>query len=104
MGKADRFTHFLYGLRAGAANIAIEEMSEAVSLAHLKGSRAYLALNVFAHNSDIKDLPVYLAEVGQTGLDAVIASDAGVIDVVKAILPEMELHLSTQANTTNWRS
>lgn len=93
-----------FGLRAAAANLSIEEMTEAVRLAHAKGARAYLALNVFAHNSDIDDLPSYLADVGQTGVDAIIASDAGVVDLVKETLPGIELHLSTQANTTNWRS
>ncbi len=93
-----------YGLRAGAVNLPLEEMAEAVRLAHLKGARAYLAMNVFADNSDIVDLPSYLADVRQTGIDAIIASDVGVIDLVKEAIPGVELHLSTQANTTNWRS
>ena len=93
-----------YGLRAGAENFSLEEMAAGVALAHKKGARAYLALNIFAHNSDINSLPSYLREIESIGVDAIIASDAGVIDVVKESLPGTELHLSTQANTTNWRS
>ena len=93
-----------YGLRAGAENFSLEEMAEGVALAHKKGARAYLALNIFAHNADINSLPSYLREIESIGVDAIIASDAGVIDVVKESLPGTELHLSTQANTTNWRS
>ncbi|MBM2838938.1 MAG: peptidase [Deltaproteobacteria bacterium] len=93
-----------YGLRAGAENFSLEEMAEGVTLAHKKGARVYLALNIFAHNADINSLPSYLREIESIGVDAIIVSDAGVIDVVKESLPGTELHLSTQANTTNWRS
>ena len=93
-----------YGLRAGAENFSMEEMAEGVTLAHKKGARVYLALNIFAHNADINSLPSYLREIESIGVDAIIVSDAGVIDVVKESLPGTELHLSTQANTTNWRS
>lgn len=93
-----------YGLRAGAGNLTLEEMAEGVRLAHEKGARAYLALNIFAHNDDINNLPSYLRDIGPIGIDAIIASDPGVIDMIKEILPDTELHLSTQANTSNWRS
>ncbi|MBI4746389.1 MAG: U32 family peptidase, partial [Deltaproteobacteria bacterium] len=93
-----------YGLRAGAENFSMEEMAAGVALAHKKGARAYLALNIFAHNADINSLPSYLREIEPIGVDAIIASDPGVIDLVKEVLPGTELHLSTQANTTNWRS
>lgn len=93
-----------YGLRAGAENFSLEEMPEGVALAHKNGARAYLALNIFAHNSDINSLPSYLKEIEPIGFDAIIASDPGVIDLIKETLPGTELHLSTQANMTNWRS
>lgn len=93
-----------YGLRAAAENFSPEEMAEGVKISHKRGARVYLALNAFAHNDDINGLQSYLKEIGPVGLDAIIASDPGVIEMVKEILPEVELHLSTQANTTNWRS
>lgn len=93
-----------YGLRAAAGNLSIDEMAEGVRLAHEKGARAYLAMNIFAHNDDINNLPSYLRDIGPLGLDAIIASDPGVIDLIKEVLPDTELHLSTQANTSNWRS
>lgn len=93
-----------YGLRAAAGNLTLEEMAEGVRLAHEKGARAYLAMNIFAHNDDINNLPSYLRDIGPLGLDAIIASDPGVIDLIKEVLPDTELHLSTQANTSNWRS
>src|SRR3990172_9478 len=93
-----------YGLRAAAENISPEEMAEGVKISHKRGARVYLALNAFAHNDDINCIQSYLKEIRPIELDAIIASDPGVIETVKEILPEMELHLSTQANTTNWRS
>lgn len=93
-----------YGLRAGAENFNIEEMAEGVMLAHKSGAKAYLALNIFAHNEDINALPAYLKEIEPLGVDAIIVSDLGVIDSIKESLPDTELHLSTQSNTTNWRS
>jgi putative protease len=93
-----------YGLRAAAANFPLDEMTEGVRLAHRNGVRVYLAANVFANNEDIQALPFYLKDIGEIGVDAIIASDPGVIEVVKETLPDMELHLSTQANTLNWRS
>lgn len=93
-----------YGLRAGAANFTLEEMAEGVKLAHKSGSKVYLALNIFAHNADINSLPSYLRDIEPIGVDAIIASDPGVIDSIKESLPGIELHLSTQSNTTNWRS
>ena len=93
-----------YGLRAAAENFSPEEMAEGVKISHKRGARVYLALNAFAHNDDINCIQSYLKEIRPIELDAIIASDPGVIETVKEILPEVELHLSTQANTTNWRS
>ncbi|MEK7713518.1 MAG: hypothetical protein AAB302_02130, partial [Deltaproteobacteria bacterium] len=59
-----------YGLRAGAENFSLEEMAAGVALAHKKGARAYLALNIFAHNADINSLPSYLREIESIGVDA----------------------------------
>lgn len=93
-----------YGLRAAAGNFPIDAMAEGVRLAHKAGARAYLAMNIFAHNDDINNLRSYLRDIEQIGIDAIIASDPGVIELIKEVLPDTTLHLSTQANTTNWRS
>ena len=94
----------LFGLRAAAKNFTIDEIVEGVDFAHSKGKKAYLTLNIFAHNDDIDQLPNYLHSISHIPIDAVILSDPGVLSVVKEILPEMEIHLSTQANATNYRS
>lgn len=93
-----------FSLRAGAGNFSREEMLEGVKFAHSHGVKVYVALNIYAHNEDMEQLPEYLDFLAQAGVDAVIASDPGIIDSVKRLQPCMPVHLSTQANTTNWAS
>lgn len=92
----------LFSLRAGAGNFSLEEMAEGVKYAHSKNKKAYLALNIFAHNEDISILMVYLQSLKTIPIDAFIVSDPGVVMLIKSILPNAELHLSTQANMTNY--
>lgn len=92
------------GLRASADNFSIEEMREGVEFAHSCGKKVYLALNIFAHNEDFQGIEEYLKEVATTNIDAVIISDPGIFTIVKKVLPEMEIHFSTQANNTNYMS
>lgn len=91
-----------FGLRAGAGNFGDEELAEGVRFAHEKGVRVYVTVNIFAHNSDLGQLPGYLDTICEAGVDAVIVSDPGVIDLIKRLHPNLPIHLSTQANTTNW--
>lgn len=93
-----------FGLRAAAKNFTIDEIVDGVSYAHNKGRKAYLALNIFAHNEDVDALTSYLNQIRDIPIDGFIMSDPGLIDMVKTILPNMDIHLSTQANTTNYRS
>lgn len=93
-----------FGLRAAAKNFSIEEIEEGVAFAHERGKKAYLTLNIFAHNEDINELPQYLDKVKNIPLDAIIASDPGVVSLVKEYMPNIDIHLSTQANTTNYMS
>jgi putative protease len=93
-----------YGLRAGAGNFSAEEMVEGVRFAREKGVRVYVTINIFAHNRDLEPLPAYLDAICAAGVDGVIVSDPGIADLVKRLQPELPLHLSTQANTTNWAS
>lgn len=92
------------GLRASADNFTLEEMREGVEFAHKLGRRVYLTLNIFAHNEDFEGSEEYIREAASTGIDAVLISDPGVLSIVKEVAPELEVHLSTQANNTNYRS
>ncbi len=94
----------MFSLRAGAGNLTIDEMREGIAFAHERGRRCYLALNIFAHNEDIEPLTAYLWSIRDLELDAFIISDPGVIDLVQEIIPDAEIHLSTQANMTNYRT
>lgn len=91
-----------FGLRAGAGNFGEEEMAEGVRFAHAEGARVYVTVNIFAHNRDLETLPGYLESIRAAGVDGVIVSDPGVVELVKRLHPDLPIHLSTQANTTNW--
>lgn len=93
-----------YGLRAAAGNFTIEEIEEGVDYAHSMGRRLYVTVNIIPHNEDLEGLPEYLTELGNTGADALIVSDPSIIMTAREVLPEMELHLSTQASNTNYKS
>jgi len=91
-----------FGLRAGAKNFTLEQLAEGIKFAHDRGKRVYLTLNIIPHNEDLVGLPEYVVKLKELDLDAVIISDPGILKIVKSIIPEMEIHLSTQANTTNY--
>ena len=92
----------MFGLRAFASNFSLAEMDEAVAFAHSLHKKVYVTVNIFAHNEDINNLPDYLRNLQAIGVDALLISDFGVWSVAREIIPEMPLHVSTQANTTNW--
>ena len=92
----------MFGLRAFANNFSIEEIAEAAAYAHGLGKKVYVTVNIFAHNEDLARLPDYLLELQQAGVDALLISDLGVWNVARQTVPEMPLHVSTQANTSNW--
>ena len=92
----------MFGLRAFASNFSLAEMEEAVAFAHSLHKKVYVTVNIFAHNEDINNLPDYLRNLQAIGVDALLISDFGVWSVAREIIPEMPLHVSTQANTTNW--
>lgn len=91
-----------FSLRAGAGNLNIDEIREGVAFAHEHGAKAYMTLNIFAHNDDIEPLCAYLEKIKEIPIDAFIISDPGVIMLVREIIPQAEIHLSTQANMTNY--
>lgn len=90
-----------FGLRAQAKNFTIEDLIEGLEFAHKRGSKVYVTLNIIPHNEDLLGLPEYVKKLDEIGVDAVIVADPGVFSTVKKIAPNMEIHLSTQANTTN---
>lgn len=92
----------MFSLRAGAGNLSIDDIREGVSYAHDRNAKCYMALNIFAHNEDIEPLESYLRAIKSIPIDAYIVSDPGVIELIKSVIPGAELHLSTQANTTNY--
>ncbi len=93
-----------FGLRAAAGNFSLEEMAEGVAYARRKGARVYVTVNIFFHNGDLAGLEDYMKRLADIGVDAVIISDPGVVALAREVIPGMEIHLSTQANSTNWRS
>jgi putative protease len=93
-----------FSLRAGAGNFSLDEIEEGVEFAHARGKKVYVAINIFPHNEDLKRLPKFIHSVWKTGIDAVILSDPGILMMVKEIAPSLKIHLSTQANPTNWAS
>ena len=93
-----------FGLRNMADNFSVVEMRAALDLCHNKGVKAYLTINSYPRNEAMPALEEYLAQIAPLSFDAYIVADPGVIDAVRQISPERELHLSTQANTINWRS
>lgn len=91
-----------FGLRAKADNFSIEEMKEGAEYAHGAGAKVYVTANIFAHNYDIDAMRAYFSELAETGVDAVLISDPGVFMIARETMPDMELHISTQANNTNY--
>jgi putative protease len=93
-----------YGLRAAAGNFTMPELTEGVHYAHKKGKKVYVALNILPHNSDLEGLDKYIKDLESIKVDALIVADPGVLSLTKEIAPDMAITLSTQVNTTNWKS
>jgi putative protease len=93
-----------FGLRAFADNFTMEEMARGVAYAHSLNKKVYVTMNIFAHNEDFEGMEEYIAYLDRINVDAVILSDPGILSLVKQTAPGIEIHLSTQANNTNWRS
>lgn len=86
------------------SQMSLADVREGVAFAHAHGKRVYLTLNLFAHNSDADKLHAYLATIRDVAPDGVIVADAGVFQFLKTHAPELELHVSTQANVCSWMS
>ena len=89
-------------LRAGAGNLSVDEIREAMDFVHSRDCKGYMTLNIYAHNADIPVLRDYIGKIKDIPIDAFLVSDPGVMNLIKEQIPEAEIHLSTQANTTNY--
>ena len=92
----------VFGLRAKAKNFSLEEMKEGVEFAHRYNVKVYVTANILAHNSDIEPVKAYFNDLKKVKPDALIIADPDIFKIEKEMLPDMELHISTQANNTNY--
>jgi len=91
-----------FGLRAFGGNFDYDELKEAVEFAHKLGRKVYVTVNIFPHNSDMEKLPEYLAYLNEIKVDAMLIADLGIFTLAKKYAPDTDIHISTQANNTNW--
>ena len=93
-----------FGLRAKAKNFSMEEMAEGIRFAHERDVKVYVTANILAHNEDLAGAESYFEELKALKPDALIISDPGMFLVAKEVCPEIEIHISTQANNTNYKT
>ena len=91
-----------FGLRAKAKNFSMEEMKEGIEFAHAHDVKVYVTANILAHNGDLEGVREYFKELREIKPDALISADPGVFQIAKEVCPEIERHVSTQANNTNY--
>ena len=91
-----------FGLRAKAKNFSLEDMKEGIEFAHERGCKVYVTANILAHNYDLDGAREYFQALKQIGPDALIISDPGMFTIAKEVWPEVDIHISTQANNTNY--
>ena len=93
-----------FGLRAFADNFSPSELAEACQYAHFRSRKVYVTVNMFPHNAEMTLLPDYLTTLADIGCDAILVADPGVFRTARKVVPQLPVHISTQANTTNWQS
>ena len=93
-----------FGLRAKAKNFSMEDMKEGIAFAHSHGVKVYVTANILAHNQDLPGVREYFQELKEIRPDALIISDPGIYMIAKEVCPEIERHISTQANNTNYET
>lgn len=94
----------MFSLRAKSHNFTLEEMREGLAFAHLHGCRIYVTANITAHNDDLAGVRTYFEELKEVKPDALIISDPGVFEIARHVCPEIEVHISTQANNVNYET
>ncbi|KFI59438.1 collagenase [Bifidobacterium gallicum DSM 20093 = LMG 11596] len=91
-----------FGMRSAPRNLSLEDFREGAAYAHERGARVYVTLNILPRNSEVRQIERYIADLADTGIDALIVSDMGIMMMAKRIAPGLELHVSTQAGVTNY--
>lgn len=91
-----------FGLRAKAKNFSMDEIKEGIVFAHAHNVKVYITANILAHNEDLAGVRAYFEELKTIGPDALIISDPGVFTIAREVCPEIDIHISTQANNTNY--
>lgn len=92
----------MYGLRAKAKNFSKEDMKEGIEFAHKYGKKVFVTANITAHNRDLDGVRAYFEELKEIKPDALIISDPGVFTIARQVCPDIEVHISTQANNVNY--
>ena len=93
-----------FGLRAFGGNFTEAELKEGVEFAHHMKKKVYVTVNIYPHNSDLEKLPDYLRFLASIQVDAILVADLGVFNIARQVAPNLHIHISTQANNTNWAS
>ncbi|HAE91125.1 MAG TPA: peptidase U32, partial [Tissierella sp.] len=93
-----------FGLRKASKNFSIEEIEEGIKFAHERGKKVYITLNIVPHDEDMEGLEEYITKLYEANTDAVIVSDPGMFSVIKRTVPNLPIHLSTQASVTNYET
>ncbi len=93
-----------FSLRVAAKNFSLDEIREGIEYAHDRNRKVYITANIIPHNDDLKEFPDFVREVDDLGADGIIVSDLGTFSIVREVAPNLEIHISTQANNTNYMS
>ncbi len=93
-----------FSLRVASQNFTIDEIKEGINYAHERNKKVYITANIIPHNEDLKEFPSFVREVASLGADAIIVSDLGMFSIVREVAPNLDIHISTQANNTNYAS
>ncbi len=93
-----------FSLRAKAKNFGMDELQEGINFAHKHNVKVYVTANIFAHDEDMENIEEYFKQLEMLGVDALIISDPGIFLIARKTVPNMEIHISTQANVTNTQS
>lgn len=91
-----------FGMRSAPKNLSLEDFEEGSRYAHERGARVYVTCNVLPRNAEVEDMKEYIGQLKDTGVDALIVTDIGVLMAARRIAPDLELHVSTQAGVTNY--
>ncbi|RSX55034.1 collagenase [Bifidobacterium dolichotidis] len=91
-----------FGMRSAPRNLSLDDFREGAAYAHARGARVYVTLNILPRNNEVSQIERYIAELAETGIDALIVTDMGIMMMAKRIAPQLELHISTQAGVTNY--